>query len=74
MHIFRFLVFILCIGQFSIAQKTEQPVLFDDSEIETQTITEDDLETYRNDDAFNYKEVVAEESFIDKAYRWLNKI
>lgn len=74
MRFYRYLIFILCIGKLCFAQNIDTPVQYDDSKIEKQTITENDLETYKADDDFNYKEVVAEESFLDKAYRWLNNI
>ena len=74
MRFYRYLIFILCIGQLCLAQNIDTPVQYDDSKIEKQTIKENDLKTYKADDDFNYKEVVAEESFLDKAYRWLNNI
>ncbi len=67
---------LLCFSfaQFSIAQQNEQPINFDDTTVEKQLITEDDLEAYKADDDFNYTEIAAEESFLDKAYRWLQNI
>ena len=74
MKLIRLLLFCFCIGQFSIAQKNEQPVKLDDTSLEKQTITEEDLESYKADEDFNYVEVEAEENFIDKALRWLRNI
>lgn len=71
MLIFKWLFFSLFIVQFSFAQHNEQPVKFDDSKLEKQSISENDLETYKADEDFNYVEVVAEDNFIDKALRWL---
>ena len=68
------LLLCFCYGQFSIAQQNEQPIKFDDTTIQKQLITEEDLKAYKTDDDFNYTEVVAEESFLDKAYRWLQNI
>lgn len=74
MYMFRLLLFCFFTGQFSIAQQSEQPIFFDDTEVEKQVISEKDLESYKTDDDFNYVEVEVEESFLDKAYRWLNNI
>lgn len=74
MRVYRFFLLCFCIGQLAFAQQNEQPVLFDDSEIEKQTISEEDLKTYKTNKDFNYLEVEAEESFIDKAIRWLRNI
>jgi hypothetical protein len=74
MKLFRLLVLCFCIGQFSVAQQNEQPVKLDDTILEKQTITEEDLESYKADDDFNYVEVKAEENFLDKALRWLQNI
>ena len=71
MLVYRWLLLCLCFVQFSIAQQNEQPINFDDSTVEKQLISEEDLETYKADEDFNYKEVIAEENFIDKAQRWL---
>ena len=74
MHIYRVLLFCLCIGQLTFAQQNEQSVILDDTIINTQEISEKDLEAYKADEDFNYIEVEAEESFIDKAIRWLKNI
>lgn len=74
MLILRWLLLCFCFVQFSIAQQNEQPVIFDDSKVEKQVISEDDLETYKTDDDFNYTEVEAEENFLTKIKRWLNNI
>ncbi|GAA4244471.1 MULTISPECIES: DUF4129 domain-containing protein [Winogradskyella] len=71
MLVYKWFLICFCIGQFSFAQQNEQPILYDDSVIEKQHISEKDLETYKADDDFNYTEVVAEENFFDKAKRWL---
>lgn len=74
MLVYRLLVLCFCFGQFSFAQQNTPSVKFDDTTIEKQRITENDLETYKTDDDFNYKEVVAEENFLDKAYRWFQNV
>ncbi|QXP78654.1 MULTISPECIES: DUF4129 domain-containing protein [Winogradskyella] len=71
---FRWFLFCFCIGLFSMAQQNQQSVKFDDTSVEKQSITEDHLKTYKADKEFNYTEAVAEENFIDKAYRWFQNI
>ena len=74
MLVLRWFLLCFCIAQFSLAQQNEQPVKYDDSKVEKQVISEDDLETYKSDDDFNYKEIEAEENFLTKIKRWLNNI
>ena len=74
MKLLRLLFLCFCIGQFSIAQQNEQPVKLDDTRLKKQTITEEDLKSYKADKDFNYVEVEVEENFLDKAFRWLQNI
>lgn len=74
MYLYRLFLLCFCIGQLTFAQQKEQPVILDNSEIEKQGISEEDLETYKADDDFNYVEVKAEESFLDKVIRWFRNI
>ncbi|WP_179319560.1 DUF4129 domain-containing protein [Winogradskyella helgolandensis] len=74
MLVYRLLLLCLCFGQFSIAQQSEQSVYYDDTTIEKQHISEDDLEAYKADDDFNYTEVEPEENFFDKVSRWFQNI
>ncbi|NRD22742.1 DUF4129 domain-containing protein [Winogradskyella litoriviva] len=74
MLMLRWVLLCFCIAQFSTAQQNEQTVKFDDSKVEKQVISEDDLETYKADDDFNYAEVEAEENILTKIKRWLNNI
>lgn len=74
MKLFRLLLLCFCIGQFTIAQQNEQPLKLDDTKVEKQVITEDHLKPYKADKDFNYLEVASEESFLDKAYRWLRNM
>lgn len=71
---YKWLLLCFCIGQLSFAQQNEQPVIYDESKIEKQYISEDHLETYKADDQFNYKEVEAEDNFLDKINRWFRNI
>ncbi|WP_411894429.1 DUF4129 domain-containing protein [Winogradskyella sp. A2] len=74
MQLFRYLLCFICLVQFSVAQQNEQSVIFDESTIEKKEISEKDLETYKADEDFNYVEFEAEETFLDRAYRWLQNI
>ncbi|WP_179336215.1 DUF4129 domain-containing protein [Winogradskyella costae] len=74
MLVYRLLFLCFCFGQLSVAQQNEQSVYFDDSILETQDITEDDLKSYKANEEFNYSEAEPEENFLDKAYRWLQNI
>lgn len=68
-----FLLF-FCVGQFSLAQHNERTVKYDDTKLEKQQISEEDLEEYKADNDFDYTEVVAEDTLLDKFYRWLQNI
>lgn len=70
----RKLFFLICfsLGAFAFSQQNAVPEFYDDSNIEKQTISEDDLESYKNDDDFNYTEVEEETTIIDKIKRWLS--
>jgi len=57
----------MCYGQ-------EDDVIIDDSQIETHEINEEHLETYKADKDFIYVEIVEEESFFDKALRWIKNL
>ena len=74
MHSLKVLLGFFFVVQIAIAQQTEQPILYDDSEIEKQVISEDDLKKYKADEDFNYVEIEAEETFLDRAIRWLRNI
>lgn len=74
MLVYRLLFFLFCFGQFSIAQQNEHSIMFDDTKVEKQTITEKDLETYKSDKDFNYTEAVAKENFLDKFYNWFQNL
>lgn len=71
---FFFLIIILCIGQFNFAQQHERPVKFDDTKVEKQTISEEDLKSHTDDKDFNYEENVAQETLLDRFLRWLRNI
>lgn len=66
------LFFFFCFLSYS--QQDVQPMQFDENPIVKQEITEDDLESYRGDKDFDYNEVETEDSFLDRALRWLRNI
>ncbi|MBF8150795.1 DUF4129 domain-containing protein [Winogradskyella sp. F6397] len=74
MLVYRLFLLCFCFVQLSVAQQSEQPVNYDDTSVEKQHITEDQLEAYKADDDFNYLEVEPEENILDKAYRWFQNI
>lgn len=67
-------VFVFGMLTLSYAQEDMAPVYYDDSIIEKHSITEDDLKPYKDNDDFNYNENKDEDTFIDKAIRWLQDI
>jgi hypothetical protein len=56
------------------AQQQDTPLNYDDTTLEKQTISDKDLNTYKADKDFDYTETKKEDSFIDKAVRWLQDI
>lgn len=75
---FKFFFYILLCVQYATAQANDSVIIFDDSTIDFKEISEIDLETYKNDDAFNYVEVEPEENFLARAFNrflsWLSNI
>ena len=74
MRIVLLLLTFIFFGQQTYAQQDSLSVKTDDSKIEVQKITEDDLKSYKEDSDFNYIEEIEEESFIQKFQRWLQNI
>lgn len=68
------IVFGILFNLLSYAQQEKQPTFYDNSTIEKQTITEQDLESYKADEDFDYTETKKEDNFLDKAIRWLQDI
>lgn len=68
------ILFCLCFSFLALAQETKNPEYYDDSILKKETISEDDLKTYKSDKNFNYIEVKHEDNFFDKAMRWLKNI
>jgi len=67
-------LFFVFLGLFCLAQNAGRHPQLDDTVLEKQVISEDDLRSYKTDDDFNYEVVEAEESFLDKAYRWIQNV
>ena len=65
MRYFLVLVFGLLFFSLSFSQEEERPVFYDDSIIEKQTITKDDLKSYKADKDFDYTETKKEDNFKD---------
>ncbi|MFK7782836.1 DUF4129 domain-containing protein [Psychroserpens sp.] len=78
MTLFKFLFCILFCAQFTFAQDKGSGVTYDDTELEIREISENDLETYKNDKAFNYIENEPEDNFLVRAYNtlvnWISNI
>lgn len=72
-----FIFFLGCVTHNS-AQNTHAPINFDDTDLDVKEISTDDLEDYKNDDAFNYTEVEPEDNFLVRAYNtfvdWISNI
>lgn len=66
-----FFLICFCLGSFAFSQQETTPEFYDDSTIEKQTISEDDLDAYKKNDDFNYTEVEEETTIVDKIKRWL---
>lgn len=68
MKLFKFFFCILICFEFASAQDTDSVVNYDDSELDVKDISESDLETYKDDEAFNYIEIEPEDNFLTRAY------
>jgi len=74
MHALKVFFILVLLSTLSFAQQDSLTVKFDDTPLHVQQITEDDLETYKNDNAFNYIETVANDSIFQNIKRWLKNI
>ena len=71
MQSYRVLFFYVLLGQLMFGQQNTQPINYDTTTLKKQIITEQDLETYKADDAFNYFEIEAEKNVLNKFFDWL---
>lgn len=78
MKLFKFFFCLLLCFQFTTAQSKELIVNYDDTILDVKDISENDLETYKDNEAFNYIETEPEDNFIIRAYHkitnWLGNI
>ncbi|MBR9846024.1 MAG: DUF4129 domain-containing protein [Algicola sp.] len=78
MRLFKYFFYIFLSVQLSTAQDKDSVVIYDDSNLDVKDISENDLETYKADDDFNYEETEPEDNFIVRAYNtfieWLSNI
>ncbi|WP_431135991.1 DUF4129 domain-containing protein [Psychroserpens mesophilus] len=78
MRPFKFFFYMFLCFQLSVAQEKDSVVKYDQSNVEIREISENDLETYKNDDAFIYIENEPKDNFIVNAYNtfvnWLGNI
>lgn len=68
-----YLVF-LSFSAFSFGAQNKESVHFDDAPIWQQSISEDDLESYKSNSEFDYTEKAVEEGWLDKLVVWLQNI
>ncbi|MGR7811851.1 DUF4129 domain-containing protein [Lacinutrix undariae] len=74
MHAIKVFLILVLLSSLSFAQQDSLTVKYDDTPLHVQQITEDDLESYKNDEAFNYNEDVADNTIIDNIKRWLRNV
>lgn len=78
MKIFKLFFFIFISVQLTYTQDKDSIVIIDDSKLDVKEISENDLESYKNDDAFNYIENEPEDNFLVRAYNtftnWISNI
>jgi hypothetical protein len=74
----RFFFCILLSFYFTSAQDKDLEVKYDDSKLEVKEISENNLDSYKADDAFNYAETEPEGNFITRAFNtfinWFSNI
>ena len=71
MQVYKSILIICCVVQFVYTQQSSTPINYDKKIIKKQSISEEDLEAYKADDDFNYKDVKSEETIFNKFIFWL---
>ena len=71
MMLFRAVLIGVLSFQFGFSKQEIEKALIDTDTIIQQSISESDLESYRNDDHFNYTTIETQESALDRFNRWL---
>lgn len=74
MNCFKIALLFLLTTSWAFGQQDSVTVNYDDSKLEVQQITKDDLKKYKDDNAFNYSEVGQEESFLNKIVLWFRNM
>jgi len=74
MQCIKIILFFLFTTSWAFSQQDSSTVQYDDSKLEVQQITKEDLKKYKDDTDFNYSEVVQEESFLNKIVLWFRNM
>ena len=70
----KIIILFILFSTYVYSQQDSLSIHYDDSKIELQQITKDDLKQYKGDSDFNYVEAIQEESFLTRLFRWFNNI
>lgn len=68
------MLFFILGTSWAFSQEDSITVQYDDSKLEVQQITKDDLKKYHDDKNFNYSEVIQEESILNKIVLWFRNL
>ena len=74
MRCIKIILFLLFTTSWAFSQQDSLIVQYDDSKLDVQQITKDDLKKYKDDNDFNYSEVVEEASFLNKIVLWFRNM
>ena len=67
-------VLLIFFTSISFAQQDSLTIKYDDTDLVEQQITEENIASYKEDSSFNYIEIEANESFIDRLKQWFRNI
>jgi len=74
MQCIKITLFFILTASWAFSQQDSLTVEYDDSKLEVQQITKDDLKKYKDDKNFNYSEVAQEDSFLNKIALWFRNM
>jgi len=74
MQSFKIILFFLFTTSWAFSQQDSLTVQYDDSKLEVQQITKEDLKKYKEDKDFNYTEAVVEESILNRIVLWFRNM
>jgi hypothetical protein len=74
MQCIKITLFFILTASWAFSQQDSLTVEYDDSKLEVQQITKDDLKKYKDDKNFNYSEVAQEDSFLNKIVLWFRNM